>query len=250
MDARNIARRPKTFFRSVELIVVTIMALVMSGCATVSKDGYVETDPYEDYNRAVYSFNDGLDKAILQPIANGYNAIVPEPVNKGVTNFFNNLADVTSAINNLLQLKIGRAANDVGRVLINSTIGILGLIDVASNMDLPSYKEDFGQTLGTWGADPGAYIVLPFIGPSSGRGTIGVVVDWFTNPVSHIEEDSTRWQLTGLDVVDTRADLMNASKVLDQAALDPYVFIREAYMQKRRSAVHDGNPPEVEDPFE
>lgn len=245
------------FFTEIKLmqhraIIVFLAALVSltSGCATVTKDGEIDKDPYEGFNRTMYSFNEGLDNAVLKPLAKGYNAITPEPVNKGVTNFFNNLADVGSAINNLLQMKLSRAANDVGRVLINTTIGLLGFVDVASNLDMPSYKEDFGQTLGTWGSESGPYIVLPFFGPSSGRDAIGLVVDWFTDPVTYIEDDTTRWSLRGLNVVDTRADLMNASRVLNQAALDPYIFTREAYLQKRRSEVYDGNPPEEPDPYE
>jgi phospholipid-binding lipoprotein MlaA len=230
------------------LRVVALAAVVgLSGCATQSE--YADPrDPLEGYNRVMYRFNEQLDKAVLTPLARGYNAIVPKPVNRGVTNFFNNLGDVTSAINNLLQFKVGRAVSDIGRVAINSTIGIAGLFDVASNVDLPRYNEDFGQTLGTWGVASGPYIVLPVIGPSSGRDSVGTVVDWFTDPVTYIEDNHVRWSLRGLNLVDTRADLLNASRVLDEAALDPYSFVRDAYLQKRNSDVYDGNPPEAEDP--
>jgi phospholipid-binding lipoprotein MlaA len=230
------------------LRVVALAAVVgLSGCATQSE--YADPrDPLEGYNRVMYRFNEQLDKAVLTPLARGYNAIVPKPVNRGVTNFVNNLGDVTSAINNLLQFKVGRAVSDIGRVAINSTIGIAGLFDVASNVDLPRYNEDFGQTLGTWGVASGPYIVLPVIGPSSGRDSVGTVVDWFTDPVTYIEDNHVRWSLRGLNLVDTRADLLNASRVLDEAALDPYSFVRDAYLQKRNSDVYDGNPPEAEDP--
>lgn len=214
----------------------------LSGCASVP-DGDPR-DPLEQYNRAAYSFNELLDRALLEPVGKGYNAITPAPVNKGVTNFFDNLRDVRSAVNNLLQFKIGRAFSDVGRVAINSTIGILGLMDVASNMDLPSYKEDFGQTLGVWGFDSGPFLVLPFFGPSTARDGVGLVADWFTNPLNYIEDDTVRWSLVGLNIVDTRADLLNASRIVDQAALDPYAFIRDAYLQRRQNQVYDGNPPE------
>ncbi|MCG6965144.1 MAG: VacJ family lipoprotein [Chromatiaceae bacterium] len=224
------------------LVLILGAATALVGCATgVDAD---PLDPLEDYNRSMYQFNDALDRAVIKPLARGYQAITPAPVNKGITNFFNNLSDVRSAVNNLLQFKIGRAFSDVGRVAINSTVGILGLLDVANNMNLPRYDEDFGQTLGVWGMGPGPYIVLPFFGPSSGRDGVGVVVDWFTDPVMLIDDNAIRWGLRGLDVVDTRADLLNASRVLEQAALDPYAFVRDAYIQRRRDLVYDGNPPE------
>lgn len=226
--------------------MLVAVLLFLGGCATVDPEFADPRDPWEGFNRAMYSFNDMLDRAAIKPLAQGYNAIVPAPVNKGVSNFFSNLGDVTSAINNLLQFKVERAVSDLGRVVVNTTIGVGGLFDVASNMDLPKYGEDFGQTLGTWGAASGPYLVLPLIGPSSGRDAVGVVVDWFTDPVTYVEDDTARWGLRGLDLVDTRADLLNASRVVDQAALDPYAFVRDAYLQRRNSAVHDGNVNEEE----
>lgn len=226
--------------------VALATAVALSGCATHSE--YADpNDPLESYNRAMYNFNDALDRAVLKPLGRGYNAVVPAPVNRGVSNFFNNIEDVTSAVNNLLQFKVGRALSDVGRVAVNSTIGIAGLFDVASNMDMPRYNEDFGQTLGTWGVASGPYLVLPVLGPSSGRDAVGTVVDWFTDPLTYVEDDTVRWSLRGLDLVDTRADLLNASRVLEEADIDPYAFVRDAYLQKRNSAVYDGNPPEFSD---
>ena len=223
-------------------VLLIAATLVVAGCATgPDRD---PRDPLEDFNRAVYSFNDMLDRAFVTPLAEGYNAITPAPVNRGVTNFFNNLEDVRSALNNLLQFNIGRAFSDVGRVAVNSTIGILGLLDVASNMNLPRYDEDFGQTLGVWGFGSGPYLVLPFFGPRSVRDGVGVVVDWYTDPLILIDDSTVRWSLIGLDIVDIRADLLNASRVIDQAALDPYSFIRDAYLQRRQNLVYDGNPPE------
>lgn len=223
-------------------------SLVLGGCAT-NAEFADPRDPLEPFNRAMYSLNDMLDRAFFKPLAQGYQLIVPGPVDKGVTNFFNNLEDVTTAVNNLLQLKVGRAVNDLGRVVVNSTLGIGGLFDVASNMDLPRHDEDFGQTLGTWGVASGPYLVLPVIGPTTGRDAVGVVVDWFTDPVTYVQDDTVRWSLRGLDFVDTRADLLSASKVVDQAALDPYAFVRDAYLQRRQNAVYDGNPPETEEDF-
>ncbi len=236
----------RVFAIGVVRAVMLAAVVFVAGCATTDPEFADPRDPLEGYNRVVFSLNDTLDRAIIKPLAQGYNYIVPAPVNKGVTNFFNNLGDVTSAINNLLQFKIGRAFSDLGRVAINTTIGIGGLFDVASNMNLPRYGEDFGQTLGAWGVASGPYLVLPVIGPSSARDSVGVVADWFTDPVTYVQDDTLRWSLRGLDLVDTRADLLNASRVLDQAALDPYSFVRDAYLQRRRNEVYDGNPPEEE----
>lgn len=222
-------------------------ATLLGGCATTS-DGYRDpSDPLEGFNRVMYRFNSDLDTAVLKPLGRGYNAIMPAPMNRGVTNFFNNLDDIGSAVNNLLQLKVGRAVSDVGRVVVNTTVGVAGFMDVASNMDLPKYGEDFGQTLGAWGFESGPYIVLPVLGSSSIRDGVGLVADWYLDPVTYIEDDPVRWSVRGLDVVDTRADLLNASRVLEQAALDPYAFTRDAYLQRRRSLVYDGNPPPDEE---
>lgn len=230
-------------FRRGSRSVVLALLVGLSGCASVDPDYRDPRDPFESYNRAMYRFNDGLDRAVFKPIARGYQAITPEPVDRGITNFFSNLRDVTSAVNNLLQFKLSRALSDVGRVAVNSTLGILGFMDVASNMNMPKYGEDFGQTLGAWGLGSGPYVVLPILGPSSGRDMIGLVADWYTNPATYNNEHEVRWVLKGLEFVDRRADLLSASRVLEQAALDPYVFVRDAYLQKRQNDVYDGNPP-------
>ncbi len=228
--------------RRLRLLLISGLIAVLAGCATT--EGYRDPrDPLEGYNRVMYSFNDLLDQAFIKPLSEGYKLITPAPVDKGVSNFFSNLADVGSAINNLLQFKLQRAATDVGRVLVNSTIGLLGFIDVASNMDMPKYGEDFGQTLGAWGAGPGPYIVLPILGPSDGRDIFGVVVDWYTDPVRYVKPNHWRNGLLGLRAIDKRADLLGASRVMEEAALDPYEFSRDAYLQKRRNDVYDGAPP-------
>jgi len=234
---------PSTIYK-VALVLLLGSALCLGGCAT--GDYRDPRDPLEPLNRVTYSFNDMLDRAVIKPLAQGYEYIMPAPANKGVSNFFNNLADIRSALNNLLQFKIGRAFSDVGRVAVNTTVGILGLIDVASNMNLPRYEEDFGQTLGVWGVGPGPYLVLPLLGPSSGRDSVGRVADWYTDPMTHMNDEAWRWRLRGLQLVDTRAGLLNASRVLEGASLDPYAFVRDAFLQRRQSLVYDGNPPEEE----
>jgi phospholipid-binding lipoprotein MlaA len=235
-------KKPSGLFMSRNLLLFVFITL-LGGCATVDEAYRDPRDPYEGFNRAMYSFNENLDKVIFKPLAKGYKAITPVPVDNGITNFFSNIDDVVSAVNNLLQFKLTRAASDVGRVLVNSTVGLLGFIDVASNMNMPKYGEDFGQTLGSWGMAPGPYIVLPFFGPSNGRDAVGMVVDWYTDPVTYLEPESHMWMVKGLRLVDRRADLLGASRLLEQAALDPYEFSRDAFLQKRQYDIYDGNPP-------
>jgi phospholipid-binding lipoprotein MlaA len=228
--------------------VIPLLALGgLAGCASTPDNYRDPRDPWESYNRAMYQFNSDFDKTIFRPVAKGYRYITPEPVDRGITNFFNNLRDVTSAVNNLLQLKLSRAVSDVGRVVVNSTVGLLGLVDVASNLDMPSYKEDFGQTLGYWGVGSGPYFVLPILGPSDVRDGISLVPDWYTQPIAYLHDNDTQWGLVTLSAIDRRADLLGAGKVLEEAALDPYTFLRDAYLQKRRNEVYDGNPPAEED---
>ncbi|MGQ9660700.1 MAG: MlaA family lipoprotein [Thermochromatium sp.] len=216
---------------------------LLLGCA--SQPGYERDprDPLEPFNRASFQFNRDFDQAFVQPIAKGYRKITPEPVDRGLTNFFNNLADVTSAVNNALQFKLSRAGSDVGRLFINSTVGMLGFIDVATNVGLPSYKEDFGQTLGYWGLEPGAYLVMPFLGPSTMRDVIGMAGDMVTDPLVNLRQHQVRWGLIGVRLVDRRADLLTATEILEGAAMDPYRFVREAYLQRRLNQVYDGHPP-------
>jgi len=232
----------KTSYSVNGLALAIACAVMTSGCATTPADDRDPRDPLEPVNRAVYRFNDALDKAVIKPLAKGYRAVTSAPVNRGVTNFFSNLQDVDSALNNVLQLKMERAGSDVGRVLVNSTVGVLGFVDVATNLDMPKYGEDFGQTFGVWGLHPGPYIVLPVLGPSSARDAVGLVGDWYADPVFYV----TPWEAqVGLRVVrgiDQRADLLPASKLIEES-LDPYAFTKDSYLQKRRNDVFDGNPP-------
>lgn len=229
-----------------------LLGLIISGCASVPGPTD-ERDPLERYNRAMYSFNDGFDRYLLKPVAEGYDAVVPAPVNRSISNVFSHLDDVIVIFNDILQLKWDQTLSDVGRFTFNTTFGLCGLFDVASHMDLPKHNEDFGQTLGRWGVGSGPYLVLPFLGPSTLRDGPSLLVDWQVDPISYIEGDDARWATIALKAVDTRAGLLRASRILDTAALDPYVFLRDAYMQRRQNLVYDGNPPTSEldefDPF-
>jgi phospholipid-binding lipoprotein MlaA len=202
-----------------------------------------ERDPFEGFNRGVQAFNDDFDRSIAKPLATGYEKIVPAPVNNSITNFFSNLDDVIVLFNDILQLKFEQSLSDFGRITFNTTFGLLGLFDVATHMDLPKHNEDFGQTLGYWGVGSGPYLVLPFLGPSTLRDSAGLAVDWEVDPMLQIEDTETKWGAVGLKAIDTRADLLRASRILDTAALDPYVFLRDAYLQRRQNLVYDGNPP-------
>ncbi len=200
-------------------------------------------DPWESYNRQIHAFNQDLDTAVLKPLAGGYQALVPAPVDRGVTNFFGNLWDVVIGLNNLLQFKFADAASDAGRVAINSTVGLLGVIDVASDLNLEKHNEDFGQTLGSWGVGPGPYVVLPLFGPSNLRDYLGLAVDTYTNPLADLRPNSHRYGAYGVEIVDQRADLLGRIDVLQGATTDDYRFIRDTFLQRREFLVYDGNPP-------
>ncbi len=225
-------------------VPAVLAALLACGCA--SNPNRDPRDPLEPYNRAMFRFNSDFDKAFVRPLAKGYKAIAPAPVDRGITNFFNNIDDFTSFVNNILQFKMSRAGSDLGRMFMNSTVGVLGFFDVATNAGLPSYKEDFGQTLGYWGMEPGAYFILPIFGPSTMRDNIGFAGDILTDPFFSVQKDKIYWGFVSLRVVDRRADLLAAGDILEDAAVDPYVFLRDAYLQRRRNLVYDGNPPEEE----
>lgn len=198
-------------------------------------------DPLEPFNRAMYTFNDKLDRYFLKPVAKGYRAVVPSPARTGISNFFSNLHEPGVMVNDALQGKFLHAASDLGRFLVNTTIGIYGLFDVATHFGLERHNEDFGQTLGKWGVGSGPYLVLPFLGPSNFRDAPSLYVDYELYPPSHMEEQSTASKLYGVEVISTRAQLLEAGDILEQAAgQDPYIFVREAYRQRRRNLIQDG----------
>ncbi|HIE00243.1 MAG TPA: VacJ family lipoprotein [Thiotrichaceae bacterium] len=241
--------RNACYYKSV--LGLLLGAWIFSGCATTASTH--ESDPFESFNRSIFAFNEGVDKAILKPVAKGYKAVTPKPVNKGVTNFFSNLDDVIVIANDLLQFKFKQAASDTGRVLLNSTVGLLGLIDVASEFELPKHNEDFGQTLGYWGVGSGPYLVLPFLGPNSARDTVGLGVDVFLDPrfyytgsPSGLTSDHVIYASEAVKKVDMRADFLELEKVTEVAALDKYSYYRGAYLSRRDYLVYDGNPPRDE----
>ncbi len=235
-----------THLRTVLRLGVAAMVLFMTGCATTNQSAGV-SDPLEGYNRAMYKFNDAVDTAVLKPVAKGYDAVMPDPISQGISNFFSNLNDITVIINDLFQGKFYQAYRDTHRFVLNTTVGVAGIFDVASLSGFTKNNEDFGQTLGVWGAEPGAYVVLPFFGPRNVRDSFGLVGDMFTDPVMYVEGDDARLALAGTRVVDTRANLLKAEKVLDQAATDEYSYVRDAYMSRRQYLVFDGNPPMNDD---
>lgn len=219
-----------------------VLGWALSGCATTG--GANPEDPLQPINRAIFAFNDTFDEFLLKPVAEGYRAALPELVRTGVTNFFSNIEDVWIGANNLLQGKPEQALQDLLRVVINTIFGIGGLMDVAYDEGLDKHNEDFGQTLGRWGIGSGPYLVLPFLGPSTLRDGVALVgVDNAVDPVWTIDRVSTRNSLYAVRAVNTRAGLLDAARVIEQAALDKYRFVRDAYLQRRRNLIYDGDPP-------
>ncbi|MEO5770902.1 MAG: VacJ family lipoprotein [Burkholderiaceae bacterium] len=223
-----------------------VLAVVLSATAgpTLAQNA---KDPIEGWNRAVFGFNEGLDRAVLKPVAEGYKAIVPELVRNGVSNVFANIGDGWSAINQLLQGKPVAAAEMTMRVATNTLFGIGGLFDVATDLGIERRTEDFGQTLGRWGLPAGPYLVLPVLGPSSLRDTAALPVDLQWSASAFTNDSATSAGLTLLRLVDVRASLLNAGRLLDEIALDKYVFVRDGYLTRRLSQVYDGEPPATKD---
>ena len=224
------------------LFTSCLLAMMVTGCASQANK-----DPLESINRGIYKFNDVADKAVLKPVATAYKNVAPTPVRLGVNNFFSNLGTLTNVLNNLLQFKFANAFSEAGRFVINSTFGIAGFIDVAGMDKVPVHKEDFGQTLGYWGVGPGAYLVLPIAGPSSVRDATGWFVDLSTtDPITYthnIGQVRLHNQLRAAQFIDKRTELLDAKDLVDDASLDPYAFMRDAYLQRRASLVQDGLVP-------
>ena len=228
------------------------LALLLAGCASAPPgDGEqapvrAEYDPLEPLNRGLYAVNDAFDRVTLKPIARGYKAVVPEFARRGVTNFSRNLFTPRSAVNNLLQGKPGRGFSEFGRFIINSTVGIGGLIDVATAQGIQEYEEDFGQTLAVWGIPEGPYLFIPILGPNTLLDAVSTPVDILSDPLIYYDNSSVRDKIYGLRVIDLRMRLLTADKLLEDSK-DPYLTLRESYLQNRRFQVYDGNPPTTEE---
>jgi phospholipid-binding lipoprotein MlaA len=219
--------------------------LVLSGCATTG--GGRAYDPFEPVNRAMYAINEPIDKHFFKPIAQAYVDYVPSVIRTGIGNYFNNIDDLFSAVNGLLQGKLDKAGNDMGRVMINTFPGILGLIDVASDLGIPRGNEDFGQTFGYWGIPQGPYLFVPFFGPTTVRDGTGFVLRVLWSPTTEIPDVAVRNVIYGLGGLDIRAQALGATSLIDEASLDPYTFVRRAYLQRREYLVYDGSPPPPKD---
>ncbi len=224
------------------IIGVILLSLFLAGCAgTQSRNTDPENDPWEGYNRKVFAFNDGLDK-VVRPIAVGYDKIMPDPFQRGVGNFFRNLDAPVTYVNQVLQGKFKESVSTIGRFLVNSTVGILGFFDVATKWGMPFYNEDLGQTLATWGYDNSRYLMIPFFGPSTFRDGTGRFVDSFYHPVGYAIHGRNRWGLLIIRGIDTRARYLDQDAELNEA-YDPYVLMRDVWMQNREYQIYDGDPP-------
>lgn len=218
--------------------VAILTAALCWASPLLADDGERRTqDPWEGFNRSMYAFNDVLDRYALKPLAQGYQYAAPDLVQRGVSNFFGNLADVRTLVNNALQLKGHDTASDVARITLNSTFGLVGVLDLATPLGLEKHNEDFGQTLGYWGVPSGNYLVLPLFGPSTLRDGLALVPDSYVDPVGEVGHVPTRNSLYGLRLIDTRAGLLKSEGIISG---DRYLFIRDAYLQRREYQVNDG----------
>tara|TARA_B100002019_G_scaffold228247_1_gene201498 strand:+ start:1636 stop:2379 length:744 start_codon:yes stop_codon:yes gene_type:complete len=224
---------------------ISLFTLLIIGSISISTNGYTsDNDPLEPMNRAIFGFNEIVDDNILEPVAKGYRYVTPDPVERSVSNFFNNLGEINTIINSALQMKLDKTITSSSRLAINSTVGVLGLFDVATSLGIEREREDFGQTLGFYGVSSGPYLVLPFFGPSSFRDAPGfyadVMMEKSISPVYTELHHEERQAIQATNVIDTRANLLKATKILDTAAKDKYIFLRESYLQRRAKLVTDG----------
>jgi phospholipid-binding lipoprotein MlaA len=224
--------------RTASLLAITF---AMTGCATT---GAPRSDPWEGMNRAVFDFNEGLDRAVLKPVATGYQKVVPEFARNAIDNVFGNIGDAWSAINQLLQAKPQQAIEMGFRFTINTVFGFGGVLDIATEAGLERRSEDFGQTLGRWGLGPGPYVVLPVLGPSTLRDTTALTLDLQAQPSALLQERRDRFGVAALQIISTRAKLLSTTRTLDDIALDKYSLVRDGFLARRRNQVYDGNPPE------
>ncbi len=238
--------RLRTIILSLALVVVVS---VSGGCSSLAKPAAerelaaAENDPFEGFNRAIFRFNEGVDDVLLEPIARGYIKVLPQFLRNRFRNVFLNLLEPTTIVNGVLQGKFLQAINDTFRFGINSTVGLLGMFDLASKIGLPRHQEDFGQTFAVWGIGAGPYLVVPFYGPTNVRDGIGLIPQfYYLDPRIQLDDNNIYWGLLLWDVIDTRSNLLGATRVLD-LQLDPYLFLRESYRQRRLNLIHDGNPP-------
>lgn len=229
--------------RAAVLAAAVVLASGLQGCATRQ-----DPDPLESWNRQVFAFNDSLDANVLQPVARGYNAVAPEPVRTSVRNVFNNIRDVWSTVNLFLQGRFADGSLSSMRVLVNTTLGIAGIVDWGTPMRLDRPNEDFGQTLGVWGVKPGAYIVWPVLGPSTVRDSLGIPGDLYFSAATLTHTDTDAIAASSLQVISLRAELLKASGLVDDVALDKYAFTRDAYLQRRQNLIYEGDPPEEPEP--
>lgn len=224
-------------------LTLVLLTLALSGCATTAQQQRTDAnDPFEPINRASFAFNDSLDRALLRPAARGYRAVTPEFLQIGISNVFSNAKYPVTLVNNALQGKFGAAFNDTGRIVLNTTLGVGGLFDPATDVGLERNDEDFGQTFGTWGVPSGPYFVVPFYGPTTLRDGVGSLIDDFAEPRSYLEDDSTRYGLWVAGNFERRVRLLDADALLSRTG-DPYAFVRSAYLQRREFQVQDGNMP-------
>jgi phospholipid-binding lipoprotein MlaA len=225
----------------VRWVTIALMTLVLTACASIPPGSTADSrDPFERYNRAMFSFNKTVDDKVLKPVATGYARVIPELIRTAVGNFFGNIGDVWTAVNNYLQGKPREGTSDVARVVLNSTFGIVGLIDVATPVGLAQHDEDFGQTLGVWGVKSGPYLVLPIFGASTVRDGLAKPLDMYADPVNQIDPVRAENSARALRLIDDRAALLESTHMMEDAALDPYLFVRDAYLQRRESRVRDG----------